>query len=449
MPIADWVLAAFAWLAGVQTPQDTADLLVTWMAAIPVLRYVLVLAKRRDKSLLERRMQLLLILFGALLVVRGFSWLWTGHPWLVALTFLPATLLPLALTLFTEALLRRHVPRLLKLFVATATIVALAANVVRAFVGDPRLALSVALFTFATIGITILALAVLLALRDRASLSRVENTLVRVCAIVAAVALPLLATDFRVDLGWPPVRLGAVGVLLFCYSMLRHPQENARPTRWLVDVAQLVARALIATGLVALLLPALRGPALIPIASVAVTFVLSVALWDRLRETEQTHVHTEVLQWLARETPQSIAEFRRELRHLWLTADAVILEEEDLEAYDSDALLHACELARRGIHSLTRLRAWSASHATVSDLAARGVDQLLDLLERRGATHVALFTSEPLRLLIATLPELPAASDPEIALAAAVRRGQAAAMRRPPLEAPDASPHTVSTANAH
>src|SRR5439155_10773750 len=87
---------------------------------------------------------------------------------------------------------------------------------------------AVALFTFAAIGVTIVTLVVLLALRDRASLSRAENALVHVCAIVAAISIPLLATDFRADLGWPPVRLGAIGVLLFCYSMLRDPQENAR-----------------------------------------------------------------------------------------------------------------------------------------------------------------------------------------------------------------------------
>ncbi|NUO93593.1 MAG: hypothetical protein HOQ30_09570, partial [Gemmatimonadaceae bacterium] len=55
-----------------------------------------------------------------------------------------------------------------------------------------------------------------------------------------------------------------------------------------------------------------------------------------------------------------------------------------------------------------------------------GADQLTDLLERAEMTHVALLTREPLRLLLANIPELPGAADAELALGAVVRHGQLA-----------------------
>jgi len=81
------------------------------------------------------------------------------------------------------------------------------------------------------------------------------------------------------------------------------------------------------------------------------------------------------------------------------------------------------------VQSLTRLRALrtASGRKGAGTADARGADELTDLLERSGATHVGLLTREPLRLLIAAAPELPGAADAELALAAVIRRGQFAA----------------------
>ena len=57
---------------------------------------------------------------------------------------------------------------------------------------------------------------------------------------------------------------------------------------------------------------------------------------------------------------------------------------------------------------------------------ARGADQLTDLLERTEMTHVALLSDNPLRLVLANIPELPGAADADLALGAVVRQGQLA-----------------------
>ena len=51
---------------------------------------------------------------------------------------------------------------------------------------------------------------------------------------------------------------------------------------------------------------------------------------------------------------------------------------------------------------------------------------LPEMMERTEMTHVALLSSQPLRLLLANIPELPGAADAELALGAVVRHGQLA-----------------------
>jgi hypothetical protein len=414
---------------------DVADVLMTWVGGAAVLRYGVALGRRREKSLLERRTRILVLVFGALMILRGVSWLLPRWPWLMALAFVPSSLLPVAMTLFTEGLLRRHAPRWIKISTLTATLLSLAGNVVRGATGSARWGTWVALFTVSAIVGTLLVLGGLLARRDRASLSRTENALIRACVLVAIIGVPLAVTDFRTDIAALPVRLGSIGILLFCYTLLRRPRENARAARWWRDVLRLVTRALLVGGLLLLALPAPRGPLVMPVAALAVTFVLALAVWDRIRQIETEGSEAELLRWLARPPATSLSQFARELRHLSLTADAAVLEEQDLRAYDREALVRAFEGPRALVRSLTRLRALRAA------ADALGADELTDLLERNGATHVGLLTREPLRLLVATVPELPGAADAELALAAVIRRGQFAATlaadgARPPTATP-------------
>ncbi|HET7189642.1 MAG TPA: hypothetical protein VFI52_15930, partial [Gemmatimonadaceae bacterium] len=78
------------------------------------------------------------------------------------------------------------------------------------------------------------------------------------------------------------------------------------------------------------------------------------------------------------------------------------------------------------VHSLARLREERTVRSGSRVLAARGADQLTDLLERTEMTHVALLSNRPLRVLLANVPELPGAADAELALGAVVRHGQLA-----------------------
>jgi hypothetical protein len=399
----------------------TVDVLVTWIGAAVVLRYFWTLTKRREQSPIERRTRFLLGVLGLMLFLRGFVWLLPETRWLAVLSLVPATLLPLAMTVFVEGLLRRHVPAWAKLLSVTATAVAFGANLMRGFT-RPQTPWHLSAILLGSLLVTMLALTGILALRDRTSLSRAENSLVRACLLLALVSLPLVATDFHFE-SWSPVRVGTLGPLLLCYTLLGRQHENER-MRWGRDVGRLVVRAALACGVVVIALPTPSAQVLIPVFALGVTLVVGFAVLDRLRDAETTTRETQLLTWLAREPAHSLRQFARELRHLPLTADALLLHENDLAPYDGLALARALD-GRFPVQSLGRLRARGAGERPIADSReARGVDELIDLLERNGMTHVGLLDESPLRLLLVHVPELPGAREAERALAAVLRRGQ-------------------------
>ena len=290
------------------------DVLVTWIGAAALARYVMVVGSGGERSPLERRARFLIGALAALLFVRGFSWLSDESRTLAFFTFLPAAMLPLAMTVFAEGLLRRHVPVWMKVFAAATTGIAFVANIGRFFANTERWLALISMVTLGVLLASMSALAVLLVRRDRESLSKSENALVRVCIIVTAVALPLAATDFRFEFGAPPVRLGTLGILLFCYTLLRKPEENVRVSRWLGDVTRLIARALLIGALVAIAVRPSGSGTVIPILVLGTALVLAFAVFDRLRDIERSTPQTLLLRWLGRERPASWQQFARELR---------------------------------------------------------------------------------------------------------------------------------------
>jgi hypothetical protein len=410
-------------LLAAETPVESVDVLVTWVGAATLLRYRIALGRRRERSALERRTGFLISSMALLLLLRGFSWLKPDIRWLGIAMLLPATLLPLAMTLFTEGLLRRHVPRWTKWLAVGLTAAAATTTILLGLVhtSDARVTYVLLAALLTMMGV----LGVLLARRDQRSLSRSENGLVRACLLVTLISLPLVATDFRFDIGWPFSRLGTLGALLFCYTLLRRPQEHARVVWWARDVGRLLLRA----GVVCLLLfVALRTAPrelLVPLFVLATALVISLAIADRLAQSNVTRTEAALLRWLARPPATTLHGFVRELHHLPLTADALVIEQADLAMYDRAALCAALATGRP-VHSLARLREERAVRTESRAEAARGADQLTDLLERTEMTHVALLGSRPLRLLLANIPELPGAADAELALGAVVRHGQLA-----------------------
>lgn len=408
-----------------RTPAESVDVLVTWVGGITLARYRIAIARRSAHSPLERRAAFLVSTLALLLLIRGFSWLEPDVRWLGTVILLPAAVLPLAMAFFAEGLLRRHLPRAVKWFVVAATGTGLLAALTELVTRRDDPVASGALL--ACILVSMLVLSVVLARRDRASLSRAENGLVRACLLVALVGAPLVATDFRFVLGAPPARLGTIGALLLCYTLLRRTDERGQLARWGRDVGRLVWRAAAVSALLLVALRTAPRELLFPLAVLATTIIIALAVHDQITHVGARGADPALLRWLARPAATTLTQFQRELRHLPLTADAIVVDERDLAAYSHDAL-RSTFTGHAVVHTLPELRELRSLDTADARraLAVRGADELTDLLERSGMTHVALLTSAPLRLVLANITELPGHEDAGMAFAAIVRHGQAA-----------------------
>jgi hypothetical protein len=392
------------------------DVLVTWISAATLARCALVLGRNEARSTLEKRTQLLLGTLALGFFTRGFSWLAPASAVLAFLAFMPIAFLPLAMTLFVEGLLRRHVPLGVKWLTAAATVIAFLADCLRLVEPSNRAASVIGFVMLVALLITLAALGLVLARANRSELSRSELGLIRICSIIAPFGLAFAITDFRHDLGWPQVRMGSLGALVFCYSLIRLPRENAQPSEWIRDLARMVVRALAACAFLAFALQTLRPAVLFPLSVLAIAIIFSMAVLDRLRDVEGRTGYLDLLEWLAREPTATREAFVAELKTLPLTADAVVVDEAALAPYDRDVIARVFRPAST-VLSLARLRALREGTSPV----ARGADDLTDLLESRGATHVGLLCASPTSLLVVTVPDL-GGRDIELALSAVTRR---------------------------
>jgi hypothetical protein len=207
---------------------------------------------------------------------------------------------------------------------------------------------------------------------------------------------------------------------LLCYSLVRAPDESTRLRDWLRDLARLLVKAVVACLLLILALGTANAAFILPISVLAVAMLLAFSILDRLRDATISTTRNDLLRWLGRATPRSASDFAAELAALPLTSDATLMEGIDLAPYDSDGLVKA--FSSRVVYSLAELR--RLRDADVE--GARAADELADILERRGATHVALVSDSPARLLVATLPELVNTDHTELALTAVARRAERA-----------------------
>src|SRR6476646_8299211 len=97
------------------------DAALAWLCAVGVAHYIAYIHRQATRSLLERRMLMLLYCLEAFFIARGFTHVTPGRCVSVA-TLAPAILLPLAATVFVEGMLRRHTALAFKIFVALGSV---------------------------------------------------------------------------------------------------------------------------------------------------------------------------------------------------------------------------------------------------------------------------------------------------------------------------------------
>jgi len=212
--------------------------------------------------------------------------------------------------------------------------------------------------------------------------------------------VPLVASDFRLEIGIFPIRLGAFGALLMVYVFVRDTRRDDSP--WVVfsELKTLCLRAALVATLIVVLLKG-RAPFawdhLFFAAGAASAFVLQLMIFDRISSLSRQNSRQSVSTWLLSAPTTSKEAFLTALNRLPQLGGLRVLEADMLQKYDA-AILGGF-LSDAKVVSLAQLRRREADgHA--------GREQVKDLLETHHMTHACLLQAEPLVLMLCTLPEV-------------------------------------------
>ncbi len=386
-------------------PEVWTDPVLSWIGAAGVVVYLVHVHRQRSRSAVEGKMLFLLYCLFALFFVRGFYWL-TNDVRLQVPAFVPATLLPLAIALFVEALLRRHLSPALKAFVALGTVLLFLLNVLNP-IGRADLFTGYKVFSLSTI----LWLGLVLITRDRRRLSLMENRFIDGFTAALGFTFVLATTDMQMRPEWLHFRIGSLGGLIFVYVCLR--LINLRESRVAVpaEILGLVGKASVGTVAYAVTVGDVRIDTCLSVFFVSCAFVLLLAILERLREIRVHNGHSSFVRWLIAARTDSIEGFVASLNGLPMAREHVVVRGADLAGYDPDLIVGAFEDSHP-VLTLSSLRSELAGHGRSPDL----IEQVVALLETYEMTHATLLSSSPPVLLLLNLPEFAGGHNPLLQL---------------------------------
>lgn len=270
-------------------------------------------------------------LLAAFMLCRILFWS-TGGALSGGILFATAAFLPLAATLVVEALIRRHAPLGLKLwvafgslFLALAPLVPWGQNAIWPLSG-------LAVFQLISFG----TLTSLLVRRDVSDLSASQNTVVRRFLFAFLALLPLLITDFRGFVVDSPARLASLAVLIFCLLAI---DARRGADRLRVPLTMIAVTAL-STGVSTALIPAIieiEWRALIQVGLIFFAIALSAQTVISAFELKRRDLHSRLVQLLA-DGPKgnqiSRASFAAEIANAIGRGAAAAISRDNLQDFD-------------------------------------------------------------------------------------------------------------------
>lgn len=367
-------------------PSLVADVLVNLFGAGGAIVIAREVRRADPNGPVSRRITLALRLVALLFVTRAWAWYSNG---LVAdaLADALASSMPLVSLIVAEGLLRRHAPPRLKLALLSAPLVVFGAKMLP-FV--PSL-VPVSLLLATVLG-GYIAIAVLLWRRDVTSLTSAENTTVGRVLLAVVLLAPLIVTDFRFI--WPdiPVRLGALGALILFHIGLGVGTFHSTLLARALIVAVYAGVAALFTFGSAVTAHVDLGPGqLMGTAAMAVSGLLFAGLFAEAQGARYERTRSAV----SIASAADVADFQVRLASHPVLGDARILTSAELEQVDHPKfhqLLAEQQTLRRSGYP------WG--HAPTDD----GVERAVSVMTAQDATHLALITESPLRVMAVSLP---------------------------------------------
>jgi len=217
--------------------------------------------------------------------------------WFKFLVYIGAALIPLAVLLLTEGLLRRHAPRVIKAVIASGAVLFTVLALIPAAWIDPARLTALLVFQVASF----IACGLLVWLRDQTGLSPSENMTAVRLGLSLFLLVPLCAADYLLFWIGLPLQMSALGVLVMCW-LATSLGGTASQRVTLKDLAALLgAAALASVGLGTFMGEAFTD--YIMIFALVLAAVMVASIWVAARKHRRDLDLEEVAQQLA-DAPQ-------------------------------------------------------------------------------------------------------------------------------------------------
>lgn len=232
----------------------------------------------------ERSKSLSWVLYGLIFFRRQFRPVWISNvkqvPAVVeafhVLVLIAAALIPLAVLIMTEGLLRGHAPSWIKAGVGVGTVMFVVVAFVPTALADPVRIYSMLSFQMA--GLLVAGWLVLR--RGKASLSAQENRTVERLGLSLILLIPLAAADFLMNQLGLQIQISALAVLFLCWLAISLGREEARHGSALVGFVAVVLAAGAASALLAVIAAMDKDAVIVMVAIMAAALLLAVIVND-------------------------------------------------------------------------------------------------------------------------------------------------------------------------
>lgn len=369
---------------------------INFIGFLAILIYIFSIIRNRTSSGVERRLVFLLTCIGSIFLLRGLSHPFDIQSEIAEYIFFFATLFSLALILTTEGLLRRHLPFFIKVVAAFYTVTFIGLIPVKFYSNNTLLA-----FFLAGQAFFVACMFYFLYTRDQTSLSEEENQLIQILKIPTFIAIPLLITDHRALFPEIPLRMGAVGGLLFVYAFLKSSHKLDRD-QFPRDILNIFIESVILTFIASAIKPNHTSlSTLVQYFALFISLRLFFSIIRQIRSNKISSVKRSFLTALSEMNLRGSTQPIEELRQKFSAYDMLLVNEENLNGYNVE-IINKWLLSRSQCPSLSRLYKLRRSTKVESDLQA--IEQIIDILENNGMNQLYIVSSEPLVLFLIYSP---------------------------------------------
>ncbi len=319
------------------------------------------------------------------------------------LVLIGAAMIPVAVLILTEGLLRRHAPPVIKAFIGVGTVAFILLILWPGMTTD-RIRLY-ALLAFQVGGL--LAAGFMVLTRDTSTLSTSENRAVGRLGFSLILLIPLAAADFLSDVIGLPIQMSGLGVLFLCWLSISLGRQEAGHRGALTGFAVVVGAAGVAAVLLALMGRMDRDGMIMTLAVVTAA-MLTASVYNEARALRSEEQSLSLLRQLAGNEADATT-YLRSLQGHPLVAGAAFIDGDGLADLDPTVL--------RQIFTVTPVLRRADPPFT---FGAEG-DHVSHLFSRFDATHILLIRPDPLWLVALSMPTIMASDRAELELQAVQR----------------------------